>query len=134
MMASRVLLLLLLQLTSQLSIANADSQDSAAITLIKETINLFPITVDNHRTDLVDQVFTPNATVDIHLAESAPYSGYDELKQLLSTGTGAKSQHGLTTQHVDLFSTHDANATAYLFANFFGQGSLEGQIFTVYSM
>ena len=106
--------------------------EATAITLIKQTINLFPVLVDSHVFNQFDQVFAPNATADLKSPDGAIFRGVSEISAALSGLQNVSSQHGFTTQFVTVTSSSTANATAYLFANFFGQGDKEGQIFTEY--
>lgn len=93
---------------------------------------MFPIVVDGQLLDQFDQVFTPNATANLHPPNNQIFYGIPEIVQSISGLANVSSQHGFTTQHVTMFSPSTANATTYLFANFYGQGAQLGQIFTVY--
>ena len=107
---------------------------AATITLIKEVINLFPILVDSHTYTEFGRVFTQNATANLQAPGGLIFHGVPEISEQLSGLANVSSQHGFTTQYVNVLSPTTANATTYLFANFFGQGDLEGQLFTEYGM
>ena len=113
---------------------NLSVDQATAISLIKQTINLFPILVDSHIFSEFSNVFTANATADLKAPDGSIFHGVDEISTALSGLAGVKSQHGFTSQYVNITSPSTANATTYLFANFFGQGEMKGQLFTEYGM
>ena len=109
-------------------------QSRGHIESIKQTVNMFPLVVDGQLLNQFDKVFTPNATANLHPPSGQVFYGIPEIVQSIAGLANVSSQHGFTTQHVEMLSSTTANATIYLFANFYGKGAQQGQIYTVYGM
>ena len=107
--------------------------DAAHMLNIKQTMSMFPILVDSVRYNELDQVFT-NDVVSYLDSTGQETQGLQGLITLTSKLADVPSQHHLTTEHVILQSPTTANATNYLISKYFGSGTNNNQVFTVFGV
>ena len=124
------------QLASSAAIPRSVQQQTSEaidIILIRNTLNLFSILVDGHEYDRFGEVFAPNATADFDLSSHQIYHSVDEISQGLSILKNITSQHGFTSQYVNVTTPgHAATAATYLFSNFYGQGDKKNETYQVF--
>ncbi|KAG7006589.1 hypothetical protein G7Y79_00014g037640 [Physcia stellaris] len=107
--------------TTAISLATLPSSSAACTddrVSISQTINLFPILVDSWRYSEMSRVFTPDCYV--YFGDPNPVlRGVPAVENLLRNLEGTCSQHGITTQYIELTGPNAANAETYLTSHFF---------------
>ncbi|KAI9718491.1 MAG: hypothetical protein M1828_006674 [Chrysothrix sp. TS-e1954] len=107
--------------------------DAAHMVNIKQTMSMFPILVDSVRYSEMGSVFTDDVVGYLDSTGQASH-GLEAVVALTSKLKDVPSQHHLTTEHVILQSPTTANATNYLISKYFGGGTGNNQIFTVFGV
>ena len=116
------------------SICFESCSDTAVDSQIRNTLSLYAIAVDTRDFGLLAEVFTKDAIADY----SAPppnniYRGLPAIQEFLKASLhNAVSQHTISTTVIDFSDRFSPNSTAYVVANFLGQGNLTGQILSIY--
>ncbi|KAL9133718.1 MAG: hypothetical protein Q9175_005100 [Cornicularia normoerica] len=95
---------------------------------IQQTLNLFAIAVDQHRLELLPQVFTADVIANFSIPGGTIQHGLDAVTQLLMTLQAIPSLHYQSTNYLNFTTSQQAHATTYLTGTFFGSGDLQGQI------
>ena len=122
-----------LNMTSQAETVDPiNTQTAADIVEIRQAINLFAIAVDQHKLDLLSQVFTNDVAVNFSLPSGEILYGLSAVTQLLATLQAVPSQHDQSTFYHTRIGSQEAHTTTYNTATFFGSGDLKGQVFTNY--
>lgn len=98
------------------------------ITSIQQTLSLFPVAIDSKQYGLLDQVFTPTASVAFTPTEVP--SGLSNIQAWLENVLkDLTSHHHLGGLQINQTNPCEATAINYLQGSFFGQGPAAGQIF-----
>lgn len=101
---------------------------------IREKLSLYALAIDQKDFCLLSNVFTTNAVANYGLPPPNDIiQGLPAIQALLKTQLGKiVTQHTISTTVVDFVNHRSPNSTAYLVANYFGQGKLTGQILSFY--
>ena len=101
---------------------------------IRETISRYAIAIDSKNFGLLSDVFTQDAVVKYGLPPpNDTVKGLPAIQDLLRFELNNKvTQHTLSTTLIDFVDERSPNSTAYLVANYLGQGNLTGQFLGVY--
>ncbi|CAF9914420.1 MAG: hypothetical protein HETSPECPRED_001976 [Heterodermia speciosa] len=94
-------------------------QDATTIVEIQNLINLFAVAVDQHRWDLLAQVFEPDVTADFNVPDAPVAHGLDAVIQLLRRLEGYPSYHSQGSHYVDLSNPQRPHAVTYVTGTFF---------------
>ena len=101
------------------------------VTGIQQTLGLFPVAIDQKQFDLLDAVFTTNATANFR--GPSLLVGVPAIKRSLSKGlTGLISQHDLGTLYINMTEPDKAVSYNWLQGTFFGTGNSAGQTFSFF--
>ena len=100
-----------------LSLSNAEA---VTVVEIQQVLNLFPVAVDQHRWDLLSQVFQPDVTADFNVPGSPVLHSLDAVIQLLRRLEAYPSFHSQSSHYVDMSNPERPHATTYNTAFFFG--------------
>ena len=101
------------------------------VTAIQQTLGLFPIAIDQNQFDLLDAVFSPNATANF--GSPTRLVGIPAIRSSLILGlTGLVSQHHLGTLYINMTGPHHATSYSWLQGTFFGTGDATGQTFSFF--
>ena len=104
------------------------NQDAVSVVEIQQVINLFAVVVDQHRWDLLSQVFHPDITADFNVPDSPVVHGLDNLIQLLRRLESYPSYHSQSSHYVDMSNPQRPHAVTYITGIFF----LPERIYTNY--
>ena len=120
-LSAAILFLPLLNSASALGLplAPLSNQEAVIVVEIQQVINLFAVAVDQHRWDLLSQVFLPDATVDFKIPDSPVAHGIDAVVQLLRRFEAYPSFHSQSSHYVDISNLHRPHATTYIVGAFF---------------
>ena len=95
---------------------------------IQQVVNLFALAVDQHRLELLPQIFSSDVIANFSVPDGSVQNGLDEVTQLLLTLQAVPSLHYQSNNYVNFSSSSQAHATTYLTGTFFGSGTLGGQM------
>jgi hypothetical protein len=108
-------------------------QNPIDIDSIRNTLALYPLSIDSKNFAGLALVFTPDAVAN-YGQPLGVLNGLSEIQQTLSTAlANVLSQHSLTTQHITLLDNNNATATTYVIASEFGVGVYNGQLLTIWA-
>lgn len=107
------------------------SEEATNVVQIQQVLNLFAIAVDQHRWDLLSQVFTPDIMANFNVPGSPVLRGLDAVIQLLKRLEDVPSFHGQSTHWVDLSVPQRPHSVTYNTGVFFQPGP-QGQVYTSY--
>lgn len=101
---------------------------------IRNKLSLYTIAIDTQNFALLDQIFIPDVVFDYQVPDTSILYGLPAVKTyLVKALTGFVTQHTLSTTVVEQTDLKGGvNSTAYLVANFLGQGNLTGSAAFVY--
>lgn len=102
---------------------------------IRNKLSLYAIRLDTKQFDLLDEIFTSDVVANYGLPGTAGiYHGLTAVKDFLKSNLPPNyvTQHAITTIVIDFSNESTPISTAYVTANYFGQGDLTGQTVTVY--
>ena len=106
-------------------------ESAVSIIHIQQTLNLYPLSVDNKNYALFARIFTHNVTANLLCL--LPTTSLPAMRSQISKSlAGLVSQHALTTQSISVLNATEAKALTYLTATFFGQGNQTGHVLTIY--
>ena len=108
------------------------NEQATDVVEIQQVVNLFAIAVDQHRLELLPQIFTASIVADFGLPDGTILRGLDAVTQNLRTIPSVPAVHSQSTDYVNFSNPRQPHATTYLTATFFGSGDLKGQVFTNY--
>lgn len=108
-------------------------QDAVALEQIRNTLGLYPLSIDGKNFDALEHVFTPDAVANY----SAPFSVLRSLPTIKATLkkvlAPVDSQHMYGTQVVEIrHGGCEAAAVTYFTANQFGRGTYAGEVLYSY--
>ena len=96
------------------------AQDAVDTVAIQQVINLYAITVDQHKFDLLPQIFTSDAIVNFNTPGVPVLRGINAITEFISTALhNVVSYHAQSTHNVGIVNTAKASATTYNTATFF---------------
>lgn len=104
---------------------------------IRNKLSLYAIHLDNKQFDRLDEIFTSDVVANYGLPGTAGiYHGLTAVKDFLRSNLPPNSitQHAITTIVIDFSDESTPVSTAYVTANYFGQGNLTGQAVAVYAV
>ncbi|MCJ1460074.1 hypothetical protein MMC28_010453 [Mycoblastus sanguinarius] len=101
---------------------------------IRDQISLYSIALDTKNFALLSEVLTVDTVGNYGLPPpNTILNGLAENQKVLkATIDGFVMQETISTTVVDFIDESSPNSTAYLVANYFGQGNLTGQLLSVY--
>lgn len=102
---------------------------------IRNKLSLYAIRLDTKQFDLLDEIFTSDVVANYGLPGTAGvYHGLTAVKDFLRSNLPPHSitQHAITTIVIDFSDESTPVSTAYVTANYFGQGNLTGQAVAIY--
>ena len=111
-----------------LPIVSLSSQEAVIVVEIQQVVDLFAVAVDQHRWDLLSQVFQPDVTADFSIPDSPVLHGLDSVIQLLRRLEAYPSFHSQSSHYVDVSNVHRPHAVTYVTGVFF----LGDRIYTNY--
>ena len=129
-LSTAILFLPLLDSASALGLPlpSLSNQEAVIVVEIQQVINLFAVAVDQHRWDLLSQVFQPDVTADFNVPDSPVVHGLESVIQLLRRLETYPSVHSQSSHYVDLSNLHRPHAVTYITGIFF----LPERIYTNY--
>ena len=129
-LSATILFLPLLYSASALGLPSLplSNQDAVSVVEIQQVINIFAVAVDQHRWDLLSQVFHPDITADFNVPDSPVVRGLDAVIQLLRRLETYASFHSQSSHYVDMSNPHGPHAVTYITGIFF----LPERIYTSY--
>lgn len=99
------------------------------VTGIQQSLGLFAVAIDLKQFDLLDVVFSANATANF--TGHSVIVGVSTIKAYLSKGlAGLKSQHNLGSLYINMTGPDKATSYNWLHGTFFGTGNASGQTFS----
>lgn len=104
---------------------------------IRNKLSLYAVHLDKKQFDLLDEIFTSDVVANYGLPGTAGiYHGLTAVKDFLRSNLPPNSitQHAITTILIDFSDESTPVSTAYVTANYFGQGNLTGQAVAVYGV
>lgn len=114
--------------TLGLPLFSLSNQDAVNVVVIQQVIDLFAVVVDQHRWDLLSQVFQPDVVADFSIPDSPPVHGLDAMIQLLRRFEAYPSFHSQSSHYVDMSNPNRPHAVTYIMGVFF----LPERIYTNY--
>ena len=101
---------------------------------IRQTISRYALANDEKNFDALSEVFTPDAVVKFPLPPPNDIiRGLPAIKAALKVQLADHvTQHTMSTTVVANVNSRSPNSTAYLVANYLGQGNLTGQLLSFY--
>lgn len=126
---TKVLLPLLLLIPSTISYTYSQVRDPCTELEIRNRISLYPLALDRRDFIILEEVFAPNAIANYSSAGMILFglrSIQGNLTQALDVA--AASQHTISTTVVTQGPKHTIQSTAYLVANYLGQGANAGKL------
>ena len=129
-LSAAIVFLPLLNFASALGppLVSLSNQEAVCVVEIQQVINLFGVAVDQHRWDLLTQVFQPDVTADFKIPDSPVAHGIDAVIQLLRRFEAYPAFHSQSTHYVDISNLHKPHATTYTTGVFF----LPDRVYTKY--
>ena len=120
-LSAAILFLPLLSSASALGLplAPLSNQEAVSVVEIQQVINLFAVAVDQHRWDLLSQVFLPDVTADFKIPDTPIAHGIDAVIQLLRRFEVYPSFHSQSSHYVDISNLDRPHATTYITGLFF---------------
>lgn len=104
---------------------------------IRNKLSLYAIHLDKKQFDLLDEIFTSDVVANYGLpGTTGIYHGLTAVKDFLRSNLPPNyvTQHAITTIVIDFSDESTPVSTAYVTANYFGQGNLTGQAVAVYGV
>lgn len=104
---------------------------------IRNKLSLYAIHLDTKQFDLLDEIFTSDVVANYGLPGTAGiHNGLTAVKDFLRSNLPPNSitQHAITTIVIDFSDESTPVSTAYVAANYFGQGNLTYQAMAVYGV
>ena len=134
MMKSPILWTLLCASIPVLAYDPRAAQSPATNIEIRQTISRYAFASDEKDLDALSKVFTPDAVVKFPLPPPNDIiRGLPAIKAALKIQLADYvTQHTMSTTVVDNVNSRSPNSTAYLVANYLGQGNLTGQLLSFY--
>ena len=106
------------------------TQDAIDVLEIQQMINLYATAADQHRFDLLPQIFTPDVTVDFNTPGVPILRGLPAVTSFMTAALrDVKSYHAQSTHYIDLTNSAAPRATTYNSATFFA-GEQQRQVIT----
>ena len=102
---------------------------------IRNKLSLYAICLDTKQFDLLDEIFTSDVVANYGLPGTVgTYHGLDAVKHFLKSNLPPNyvTRHAITTIVIDFSDESTPFSTAYVAANYFGQGNLTGQTVAIY--
>lgn len=131
---SSKILALLCVATTAVAHYKSEPDTTAAELQIRNKISLYAVSLDLKNYEALTRVFTKDTVADYRVPESpGPLHGVSAVQDYVRTAlTGQTTQHTISTTLVEFTNPQAPNSTAYLVANYLGQGNLTGQAAYVY--
>ena len=129
-LSAAILFLSLLKPASALGLPllSLSNQEAVSVVEIQQVIDLFAVVVDQHRWDLLTQVFQPDVVADFNIPDSPAVHGIQAVIQLLRRFEAYPSFHGQSSHYVDMSNPNRPHAVTYITGVFF----LPERIYTSY--
>ena len=123
------MILLCVTSTAQELFRPFSAQDATDTLAIQQVINVYSIAADQHRFDLLSQVFTSDVAVDFNSPGLPILHGLTAVTEFMSMALrDVISYHAESTHSINLTNTLRPHATTYNSAKFFGAGRQQGLI------
>ena len=107
----------------------SEPDTTAAELQIRNKISLYAISLDRKNYAPLTKIFAENTVADYQVPGlTGPLRGVRAVQEWVQSQlVGQVTQHTISTTVVEFTDPHAPNSTAYLVANYLGQGNLTGQ-------